>query len=67
MKHLKDVNENYFTHLKHATHVGLLMVIGGILCLVHGIFPFLFTHTASKMLFEIDLINKARELIRENK
>lgn len=46
-KHLKEVNESYSEHFAQAFGYALLMFIGSIFCLIHAIFPFLFTNTAS--------------------
>ncbi|MBK2124065.1 DUF6356 family protein [Fangia hongkongensis] len=49
-KHLHEVNESYFQHLKEAAYCGGLMIIAGIACTIHAIFPFLLQKTASKIL-----------------
>ena len=38
-KHLNSVNESYFEHMSIATNVGLKMLSGGLMALVHGIIP----------------------------
>ncbi len=45
--HPSTVGENYWQHLRFATRTGAAMVAGGSACLVHGLFPFLFTTTGS--------------------
>lgn len=45
--HLDDVGESYFQHLRHASSFAAAMTAGGIACLVHAIFPFLFEKTGS--------------------
>lgn len=40
MKHLKDNNETYLSHLKFAGNVGSTLIIRGIIFVLHGLFPF---------------------------
>ncbi|WP_199792356.1 DUF6356 family protein [Allosphingosinicella vermicomposti] len=47
-RHLVEVGESYFDHLRFAATVGRLMVAGGIACLIHAFIPALFPTTASK-------------------
>ena len=46
-KHPSDVGETYLQHLAHAGASGMKLTLGGIACLIHAVFPFLFVHTAS--------------------
>ncbi|MFM7397190.1 MAG: DUF6356 family protein [Gammaproteobacteria bacterium] len=46
-EHPATVGETYFGHLWQASSFGLRMVFGGIACLLHGLFPFLFVTTGS--------------------
>jgi hypothetical protein len=39
MKHLKDNNETYFSHLFFAGKVGLYLLSCGIMFLLHGLLP----------------------------
>ena len=43
--HPASVGETYFEHLGVATSFGFAMIKAGLACLVHAIFPFLFTAT----------------------
>lgn len=45
--HLNDVDETYFEHLFHAAGFGVAMIVGGLACLAHAIFPFAFITTGS--------------------
>jgi len=45
--HPSHVGETYLAHLHTAVSFGLTMIIGGIACILHGIFPFTFTTTGS--------------------
>ncbi len=49
MKHLKEVNENYFKHMLEAWLIVFIFITAGIVCFVHSIFPFIFKTTASTM------------------
>jgi len=46
-EHLKEVDETYFEHLTHASSFGGAMVVGGIACFLHALFPFAFVTTGS--------------------
>ena len=52
-EHPRNVGETYFEHLYHAFIFGFNMIIGGIACIIHAIFPFLFIKTASNYLFKM--------------
>jgi hypothetical protein len=47
-RHPTDVGESYGHHLASAGGFGLRMVLGGLGCMVHAIFPFLFEETGSR-------------------
>lgn len=47
-EHPHTVGETYAEHMHSATYFGSRMIGAGFCCLVHGIFPFLFTKTGSK-------------------
>ncbi|WOI54593.1 DUF6356 family protein [Parvularcula sp. LCG005] len=51
--HPTSVGESYFQHLNGASSIGTRMIIAGVACLLHGLFPFLFTRTGSNMLFKL--------------
>ena len=46
--HPSEVGETYFEHMARAAKFGATMVAGGLLVLVHAVFPFLFVHTGSR-------------------
>lgn len=46
-EHPASVGETYGEHLVMATRFGTRMILGGLACLLHGIFPFLFVKTGS--------------------
>ncbi len=51
--HPASVNETYWQHMGVAFSFGGRMIWGGIACLLHGIFPFLFTKTGSRAVTEL--------------
>ena len=48
MRHLEEVGLGYFAHLRRALRIGTRLLGAGFACLIHGLFPDLFTHTASR-------------------
>jgi hypothetical protein len=54
-RHPRSVDETYGQHMAMAWSFAVPMLLGGLACFVHGIFPFLFEKTGSqcvKQLFE---------------
>jgi hypothetical protein len=47
-RHPASVGESYGEHLAFAGGVGGRMVLAGIACMLHGLFPFLFARTGSR-------------------
>ena len=47
-EHPNSVGESYVEHLQSAAGFGSRMVMAGIACLLHGLFPFLFVTTGSR-------------------
>jgi len=60
MKHLKENNETYLQHMKHAMSIGLLLVGAGTKCLIHSIVPPLFETGVSSKLDEITALVKRK-------
>ena len=46
-EHPASVDETYMEHMGVATSFGVHMILAGVACLVHAIFPFLFVKTGS--------------------
>ncbi len=44
-EHPASVGESYFEHMGMAFGFGAKMVVSGLACLIHGLFPFLFVST----------------------
>ena len=51
--HPESIGETYLQHLYFAGLFGLQMVLGGLACITHAIFPFLFKDTASNYLLRM--------------
>lgn len=51
--HPQSVDETYSEHLAFASGFGFKMILGGLACIMHGIFPFLFTRTGSRYVCEL--------------
>ena len=45
--HPESVGESYFEHMAMAFGFGAKMIVSGLACLMHGLFPFLFLKTGS--------------------
>lgn len=52
-QHPHSVNETYLEHLKFAFSFGMNMLMGGLACMIHAIFPFLFQQTGSNLLLRL--------------
>lgn len=59
-EHPADTGETYLEHLWFTIRIALRFNYASLLLLAHGIFPFLFTRTASSQIERIYLIMKAR-------
>ncbi|MEJ1965258.1 MAG: DUF6356 family protein [Gammaproteobacteria bacterium] len=46
-EHPASVGETYFEHLSVATGFAVRMMVGGIACFLHAVFPFAFRRTGS--------------------
>jgi hypothetical protein len=65
-EHPRTVGESYFQHLGQATVFGLRMLGGGIACLLHGFFPFMFVRTGSSCIQHLHdrmVTNRARKYV----
>jgi hypothetical protein len=52
--HPNDVGETYLEHGLFACRYGLKMTLGGLAAFVHGLFPFLFQSTGSRITRELN-------------
>lgn len=53
-RHLGEVGEGYFEHLRFAAKVGLVAVGGGLACFAHALVPALFPTTGSGMIRRVN-------------
>jgi uncharacterized protein DUF6356 len=61
--HPASVGETYTEHLLQALGFGTRMLLGGIACMVHGVFPFLFQRTGSAAIAQLNdrmVVNRRR-------
>lgn len=62
-RHPQSVGETYTEHFMMASSFGVPMILAGLACLLHGIFPFLFEKTGSalvKKLYERMVSNRVK-------
>ncbi len=52
--HPQDVGESYLEHAVFACRYGVKMTIGGFAAFLHGLFPFLFQTTGSRITRELN-------------
>jgi len=52
--HLEEAGMSYGAHLKRATRIGGRLVGAGGACLVHGLFPGMFTETATRTIIRLN-------------
>lgn len=52
-RHPNEVGESYVEHFKTASSFGVPMILGGLACLLHGVFPFLFEKSGSKLVTKL--------------
>jgi Family of unknown function (DUF6356) len=52
-RHPATVGETYGGHFVFATGVGGRMILAGLACMLHGIFPFLFERTGSRTILDL--------------
>ena len=52
-EHLKRINESYAEHMSVAFKVGLKMITGGLMALIHGLIPAIFEKNASDEIKEL--------------
>jgi len=52
--HPATVGESYAEHLVMATSFGCRMVLAGVACTLHGLFPFVFVRTGSRAVADLN-------------
>ena len=70
-KHPHSIGESYFRHFYEAVFAAIGVILSGVACLIHSIFPFLFVKTLSNTIkklharFEDRLSNENSEKLPE--
>ncbi|WAT19283.1 DUF6356 family protein [Aurantiacibacter sp. MUD11] len=49
-EHPSTVGETYFQHFRAASRFGVAMIVGGLACLVHAVFPWVCEKSGSSMI-----------------
>lgn len=65
-KHLSEVEETYFAHFKFAIWAGFTLIFLGLISIIHGIMPFLFSRVPDKI-FKYFLKHSNERITRVNK
>ncbi len=60
-RHLQDADESYLQHLGFTLKVGITLIAIAFIAILHGLLPFLCTHTASSMLAHLTADMQARK------
>ncbi|MCM2344785.1 MAG: DUF6356 family protein [Alphaproteobacteria bacterium] len=60
-KHLHDANEGYLEHLAFTIKAGCTLIAAGTIVMIHGLLPFVLTHTGSNMICRLTEEMKARK------
>ena len=50
LRHPRTVGESYIEHMSVAMGFGVMMIVGGLACLVHALVPAWFEFTASRVI-----------------
>jgi hypothetical protein len=67
-EHPHLAGETYWQHFRFALGAGMKMMVAGVICILHGCFPFIFEHTASNIIIPLakQLETKVEE-VKQNK
>jgi hypothetical protein len=66
LDHPHSVGETYLEHMGSAGRFGSRMILSGVACMLHGLFPFLFVKTGSntvRTLHDTMVVNRRRAAI----
>ena len=67
IKHLKENNETYFSHLKFAGTMGIQLLVRGIVFILHGLFPICEMPKSIDLNATCELINKWSDYARRRR
>lgn len=65
-EHPQSVGETYFEHMHSASWFAATMILAGLACLVHAVFPSLFVRTGSlaiTRLYDRMVLNRSRHVL----
>lgn len=66
-KHLREINESYFVHLRHALYFSAVSFLSSLALLIHSFFPFIFVTTGSNNLKKLYNIMSLRvKILKQN-
>ena len=54
LEHPQSIGETYFEHQRRAFGFGSSMVLAGLACIVHGLFPAMFVRTGSSAVAQLN-------------
>ena len=60
-KHPQSIGESYVEHLQFASYCGFRLTLAGLACIIHSVFPFVFSTTASDMMQTITMEIQTRK------
>ncbi len=63
-EHPQSIGESYFQHMSNAFSFGKKMFFASVTCIIHGIFPFLYTSRGSQAIEELHAHMSARNNAR---
>ena len=67
MRHLKENNETYFSHLKFAGAIGIQLALRGVIFVLHGLFPVCEVPKSVDLNSTCELLNKWEQYSRKRK
>ncbi len=67
MRHLRENNETYFSHLKFAGTMGIQLLVRGIAFVLHGLFPVCEVPKSVDLNNTCELINKWNEYAKNRR
>jgi len=65
-QHLKEINETYLEHLQFAQKMGWSMIISGLACIIHSLFPDILKTTGSNAIKKLDQAMTERKNKKSN-
>ena len=60
-EHPSSLNETYLQHMLAALKIARMMLLAGSACLIHSVFPFLFTNFANDTVRRLNALYESRK------